>query len=48
MDKLAWCIQQKNGIELIEENPNLSQEYLEKAEKALQAVQALEGSKPIF
>jgi len=45
MDKLTWCIQQKNGIELIEENPNLSQEYIEKAENALRAVQALEGNK---
>jgi|SRR3989338_968928 len=45
MDKLAWCKKQKNGIELIESNLNLSQEYLEKAENALKAVNALEGNK---
>ena len=45
MDKLAWCKKQKNGIELIETNPNLSQEYIEKAENALRAVNALEGNK---
>src|SRR3989338_290781 len=45
MDKLAWCKKQKNGIELIESNSNLSQEYIEKAENALRAVNALEGNK---
>ncbi|MBI2666066.1 HEPN domain-containing protein [Candidatus Woesearchaeota archaeon] len=45
MDKLAWCKKQKNGIELIEQNQNLSQEYIEKAENALMAVKSLEGNK---
>ena len=45
MDKLVWCKKQKSGIELIEQNPNLSNEYFEKAENALRAVKALEGNK---
>src|SRR3989338_9108055 len=45
MDKLAWCKKQKNWIELIEPNLNLSQEYIEKAENALRAVKSLEGNK---
>src|SRR3989344_689344 len=45
MDKLGWCRKQKNGIELIEQNQNLSQEYIEKAENALRAVKSLEGNK---
>ena len=45
MDKLAWCKKQKNGIELIEQNLNLSNEYFEKAENALRAVKTLEGNK---
>ncbi len=45
MDKLEWCKKQKNGIELIEQNTNLSKEYLEKAENALKATKALEGNK---
>lgn len=44
MDKLSWCKRQKSGIELIEQNQNLSQEYFEKAENALRAVKALEGN----
>lgn len=44
MDKLDWCIAQKNGIELIEPNVNLCNEYFEKAENALKAVKALEGN----
>ncbi|MBS3138032.1 hypothetical protein J4232_06380 [Candidatus Woesearchaeota archaeon] len=45
MDKLAWCKKQRNGLELIEPNLNLSQEYIEKAENALRAVKVLEESK---
>ena len=45
MDKLSWCKKQKSGIQLIDPNINLSEEYLEKAENALKAVKALEGNK---
>lgn len=44
MDKIIWWINQKNGIELVDENANLSEEYLKKAENALNAVKSLEGN----
>lgn len=45
MDKLQWCIRQRNGIEIIEQNDNLCNEYLEKSENALKAIKSLEGNK---
>ncbi|MFT4311599.1 MAG: hypothetical protein ACMXYF_00020 [Candidatus Woesearchaeota archaeon] len=38
MDKLNWCLQQKNGIELIETNQNLQRAYRKKAEDALETI----------
>ena len=38
-------LKQKNRIELIEQKQNLSQEYFDKAENELKAVNALEGNK---
>lgn len=42
MDKLKWC--KKKGLELVEPNKNLSQEYLRKSENALRAVKTLDGN----
>jgi uncharacterized protein (UPF0332 family) len=44
MDKIKWCKKQNSGIEIVEENQNLSEEYFKKAEKALKAVKSLEGN----
>jgi uncharacterized protein (UPF0332 family) len=41
MDKLAWCKMQRNGLELVEPNENLSNEYFIKSENALRAVRSL-------
>jgi uncharacterized protein (UPF0332 family) len=41
---IKWCIKQKKGLELVEENNNLSKEYLIKAENALKAIKALEDN----
>ena len=38
MDKIKWCIGKKDGLTLIEPNPNLSEAYLRKAEEALGSV----------
>lgn len=36
MDQIKWCLQTKNGIELVEPNQNLAQGYIKKAEESLQ------------
>lgn len=36
--KISWCLQQKNGIELVEPNNNLSEQYLTEAEETLQEI----------
>jgi len=38
MDKLKWCIRQKNGISLVEPNSNLAKAYIKKAEEALESM----------
>ena len=38
MDNLTWCIRNKSGIQLIEQNSNLSEAYIEKAEESLHAL----------
>jgi len=35
MDKLAWCLRQKGGIQLVKPNANLAEAYLGKSEDAL-------------
>ncbi len=35
MDKIDWCLRQKDGISLVEPNSNLAEAYLKKAEDAL-------------
>lgn len=44
MKKIKWCVEQKNGIELIEPNTNLSKAYVLKAENSLKAVAALKNN----
>src|SRR3989344_8580951 len=38
MDKIEWCIKKKEGLSLIEPNPNLSEGYVKKAEEALESM----------
>lgn len=35
MDKVLWCIRQREGIKLVEPNQNLAQAYMKKAEDSL-------------
>ncbi len=44
MEKIDWCLKQKNGIELVEPNEDLSKAYLKKAEDSLRASVALKGN----
>lgn len=37
MDKIKWCFGLKNGLEIIEPNSNLAEEYLRKSEDALES-----------
>jgi len=39
MSRIIWCLNQKNGIKLIEPNPNLSQAYILKAQDSLESIQ---------
>ncbi len=43
MGKLAWCVQQERGIELIEPNKNLSRSYLLEAENTIEAMMTNRG-----
>ncbi|MCH8329263.1 MAG: hypothetical protein IIB81_02630, partial [Nanoarchaeota archaeon] len=45
MEKIEWCMKQKNGIEVVEPNENLSKAYIKKAEDALKAAASLKGNK---
>lgn len=38
MDKLTWCLKQKDGISLVEPNSNLAEAYIKKAEEALESM----------
>ena len=38
MKKIAWCKEQKGGIELVEPNDNLSQAYFKDADLTLQSI----------
>jgi uncharacterized protein (UPF0332 family) len=42
MDKINWCIKQKNGLELKETNSNLSDEYINKAKISLKTMRDIE------
>ena len=39
MSRIIWCLNQKNGIKIIEPNPNLSNAYIHKAEDSLESIQ---------
>jgi hypothetical protein len=39
MIKIDWCLKQKNGIELIEPNDNLSQSYFKEAKDTVLQLQ---------
>lgn len=41
--KISWCLQQKNGIELVEPNDNLSTAYLNDADDSLLAMDKITG-----
>jgi len=41
--KITWCLQQKNGIELVEPNDNLSAAYLSDADDSLLAMDRITG-----
>jgi uncharacterized protein (UPF0332 family) len=41
MGKIDWCKKQKSGITLVEQNPNLAQAYILKAEDALKTLHAI-------
>ena len=45
MDKIKWCLNAKNGLELIEPNENLTKAYLKKAEDSLRAALVLKDNK---
>ena len=38
MSRLVWCIKKKEGLRLIESNPNLARAYMKKAEEALESM----------
>ncbi|MDD3175220.1 MAG: hypothetical protein PHU51_01975 [Candidatus Nanoarchaeia archaeon] len=44
MKQIKWCLNTKNGLELIEPNENLSIAYLKKAEDAIRAAQSLKDN----
>lgn len=39
MSRIIWCLNQKNGIKIIEPNPNLSNAYIHKADDSLESIQ---------
>lgn len=45
MVSIRWCLNIKNGIELIEPNDNMSDSYLKMAEESLQIIRKIDESK---
>ncbi len=45
MNKLHWCLEVKNGLELVEPNENLCNAYFKKAESALSAAATLKENR---
>jgi len=45
MDKIDWCLKQKNGLELVEPSEELKEAYLKKAEDSLRATASLKNNK---
>lgn len=38
MDKICWCLKQKDGISFVEPNQNLADAYIKKAEESLETM----------
>jgi len=45
MNKIKWCLEAKNGLELIEPNEDLTRAYISKAEDALRASAVLQDNR---
>jgi len=43
VDKIKWCLEVKNGIELVEPNANLAKAYVKKAEESLEVMRSMEN-----
>ncbi len=43
MTKIAWCLKQKKGIELVEPNDNLSKAYFQDADDSLDVMREAKG-----
>lgn len=38
-NKIGWCFDKKDGLRIIEPNPNLSEAYIKKAEESLESIE---------
>ncbi|MEK6942800.1 MAG: hypothetical protein AABX00_01930 [Nanoarchaeota archaeon] len=45
MVSVKWCLKQKNGIEFVEPNSNMSHSYMKMAEESISALQDVESSR---
>lgn len=45
MVSIKWCLKQKDGLEFIEPNDNMSKSYISMAEESINAIRGVEGSK---
>jgi uncharacterized protein (UPF0332 family) len=45
MVSLEWCLKQKNGLEIVEPNKNMSESYLKMAEESVDVLQNIGKSK---
>jgi len=45
MDNIKWCLNVKNGLELVEPNEELTKAYIKKAEDSLRAAATLKDNK---
>lgn len=42
---IKWCLKQKDGLNFIEPNSNMSDSYISMAEESINAIKGVEGSK---
>lgn len=45
MEKIEWCLSQRGGLKMVEENANLAREYLENAEDSLRVLNSIKETK---
>lgn len=45
MVSIKWCLKQKNGLEIIEPNSNMSDSYIKMAEESINVLAGVESSK---